>query len=66
MVATAKTIASMRMLCRRPKRSESAPPMIAPMAAPKIRMLTTKPSVNAVSPRSALSGSSAPLMTPVS
>ena len=61
-----KTIAMSRMLFRRPRRSESLPPMIAPRAAPKIRIDTTRPSVNEVSPRSAFIGSSAPLMTPVS
>ena len=65
-VARPNTTASMMMLWRRPNRSDSAPPTMAPMAAPKIRMLTTTPSVNEVSPRSALRGLSAPLMTPVS
>ena len=53
-VPTTKMPASIRMLWRRPYLSESRPPISAPMAAPKIRMLTTKPSVKAVRPRSAL------------
>lgn len=65
-VPRAKIVASIRMLCRRPYRSDSRPPISAPNAAPKIRMLTTKPSVNAVRPRSSFIGASAPLMTPVS
>ena len=61
-----KTIAISRMLLRRPRRSDSFPPTTAPIAAPKIRMETTTPSVTDVSPRSAFIGSRAPLITPVS
>ena len=44
-VPTAKITASIRMFSRRPRMSESLPPMMAPSAAPKIKMLTTKPSI---------------------
>lgn len=51
---------------RRPKVSATAPPVIAPIAAPTSSIEVTKPSCEGVMPNSGVMKSSAPLMTPVS
>ena len=50
----------------RPRESLSLPQAAAPIAAPTSRVLVTRPSPVAVSPRSSFIGSRAPLITPVS
>jgi hypothetical protein len=63
---TKNSTASVRMLRRLPRASESRPPATAPRAAPSSSELVTMPSVTGVSPRSSVMYGRAPLMTPVS
>ena len=65
-VPTKKRTARMVSVFFRPRVSLSLPQTSAPIAAPSSRVLVTRPSPVAVSPRSAFIGSRAPLITPVS